>query len=103
MARRPRTAEAGAGDVYLTEELEKELVDRLARIEGHVRGVRRMLEERRDCDDILTQVAGVKAAVEQVAIRLLQGHLETCVAQAIRAGDAQAVARFQESLDRVVR
>lgn len=96
-------AQVEVGEIYLMQELEKELGDRLARIEGHVRGVRRMLEEHRDCDDILTQMAGVKAAVEQVAIRLLQGHLETCVAQAIKTGDEKAVARFQESLDRVVR
>ena len=89
--------------VYLTPEVEKDLQDRLSRIEGHVRGVRRMLEEHRDCDDILIQIAGVKAAVNQVAIKLLQGHLEMCVACSIREGDAQALSRFQESLDRVVR
>lgn len=103
MAKQANASEMEAGEVYLMDEMEKELGDRLARIEGHVRGVRRMLEEHRDCDDILTQVAGVKAAIEQVGIRLLQGHLQTCVAQAIRSGDAKAVSRFQESLDRVVR
>ena len=104
MARMLRTRRAQKmEEAYLASEVEKELLDRLARLEGHVRGIRRMLEEHRDCDDILTQVAGVKAAIEQVAILLLQGHLEMCVAQALKAGDTKALQRFKESLDRVIR
>lgn len=90
-------------EVYLAAEMEKDLEDRLSRIEGHVRGVRRMLREHRDCDDILIQIAGVKGAVNQVAIKLLQGHLQTCVSCAITKNDVQAVGRFQHSLDRVLR
>lgn len=90
--------------MYLTPELEKELLDRLARIEGHVHGVRKMLAEHRDCDDILTQVAGVKAAVNQVGIKLLEGHLDTCVADSIRSGDGTtSVERFKGSLSRVLK
>lgn len=92
------------GQIYLTPDLEKDLLDRLARIEGHVRGVRKMLAEHRDCDDILTQVAGVKAAINQVAIKLLEGHLDTCVADSIRSGDGTGpVERFKGSLSRVLK
>jgi DNA-binding FrmR family transcriptional regulator len=63
-----------------------------------------MLAEQRDCDDILTQVAGVKAAVNQVAILLLEGHLETCVSEAIRSGDGTAALdQFKNSLSRVLK
>ena len=89
--------------VYLTPELEEDLKNRLSRIEGHVRGVKNMLAERRDCDEILTQVAGVQAAVRQVAILLLEGHLETCVAEAIRSGRESALDHFKESLARVLK
>ena len=61
--------------------------DRLSRIEGHVRGLRRMLAEHRECDDTVTQVSTVKSAVNQVAILLLEGDLETCVAEGLRCGD----------------
>ncbi len=102
MPRRSKTV--AASGVYLTPEVEQELVNRLARIEGHVRGVRAMLLEHRDCDDILTQVAGVKAAVNQVAIRLLEGHLDTCVAQTLRSGDSAVLTRhFRNSLARVLK
>lgn len=94
---------SGGSQVYLDEGLVKELQDRLSRIEGHVRGIHRMLAEQRNCDDILTQVAGVKAAIIQVAIRLLEGHLESCVAECILEGDAAIpVSRFKESLARVL-
>ncbi len=99
-----RTTKRPPGDTYLIPELEANLQDRLSRIEGHVRGIKKMLAEHRDCDDILTQVAGVKAAVNQVGILLLEGHLETCVAEALRSGDGTIpVERFKGSLSRVLK
>ncbi|MCH8799539.1 MAG: metal-sensitive transcriptional regulator [Chloroflexi bacterium] len=89
---------------YIETELENNLQDRLSRIEGHVRGIKNMLADHRDCDDILTQVSGVKAAINQVAILLLEGHLETCVADGFRTGDATAsMERFKSSLSRVLK
>ena len=96
--------EVASGGTYIAAELESDLQDRLSRIEGHVRGVKRMLAEHRDCDEILTQVAGVKAAINQVAILLLEGHLDTCVAEALRSGDGTpAVEHFKDSLSRVLK
>jgi DNA-binding FrmR family transcriptional regulator len=66
------------------------LVRRLHRIEGQVRGIERMLEEDRYCIDILTQIAAVKTALEQVGVRLLEDHVTHCVHDAIASGDAQA-------------
>ena len=99
-----RTTKKPSGDIYVTPELETNLRDRLSRIEGHVRGIKKMLAEHRDCDDILTQVAGVKAAVNQVGILLLEGHLDTCLAEALRAGDGTIpLERFKGSLSRVLK
>lgn len=100
----PRKRAAQAPEIYLDEELVSELQNRLSRIEGHVRGIKKMLSERRDCDDVLTQVAGVKAAIQQVAIRLLEGHLDTCVSECIVQGDGtEPVDRFKTSLSRVLK
>ena len=91
-------------DVYLEPELMDQLENRLSRIEGHVRGIKKMLAEKRDCDDVLTQVAGVKAAINQVAVKLLEGHLETCVSDCIVRGDGtELVERFKNSLARVLK
>ena len=69
--------------VYLTPETEKNLDARLARIEGHVRSVRRMLAEHQDCDSLLIQMAAVKSAMNQVIIKLLEGHIESCVMECV--------------------
>ena len=58
---------------------------RLRRIEGQVQGIQRMVEEDKSCVEILLQLAAVQGAVEQVQKLLLGQHLETCVAEAIRA------------------
>lgn len=55
---------------------------RLNRLEGHVRAVNRMLEEGRDCQSMLLQVAAVKSALNQVAVKLLEGYMESCVGRA---------------------
>ena len=98
-----RDARPNDRSTYITLDLESNLKGRLSRIEGHVRGINRMLEDHRDCDDILTQVSGVKAAVNQVAILLLEGHLETCVAEDLRNGQTTSVERFRDSLSRVLK
>ncbi|MFQ5895942.1 MAG: metal-sensitive transcriptional regulator [Nitrospinota bacterium] len=72
-------ARAKRNERYLDSDLQRELIDRLTSIEGHVRGVRRMLEERKSCDRILVQMAAIKAAVNQTSMKLLEGHMESCV------------------------
>ena len=62
---------------------------RLARIEGQVRGVERMVEDGRYCIDILNQLQAVKAALRRVEEELLKGHAAHCVAHAIKSGDAK--------------
>ncbi len=56
-----------------------QLQRRLARIEGQVGGIRRMVDEDRYCIDVLTQIAAVQAALDKVALGLLDGHARTCV------------------------
>jgi DNA-binding FrmR family transcriptional regulator len=79
-----------------------QLQKRLRRIEGQVRGIQRMVDEDRPCPDILVQMAAIEAAMDKVALGLLDGHVRHCVANATDADerDAQtadlmdAVARF---------
>jgi DNA-binding FrmR family transcriptional regulator len=56
-----------------------QLLARLARIEGQVRGIERMVEEDRYCIDVLTQISAVQAALDKVGLGLLDGHAHTCV------------------------
>ncbi len=57
----------------------KRLLDRLARIEGQVRGLRKMLEEQRCCEDVLTQLLAARSGLEQASLLILDRHLEDCV------------------------
>ena len=62
---------------------------RLSRIEGQVRGIQRMVDDDRYCIDILTQVNAVKAAIDKVALSLLQDHIQHCVTDAVKAGEGE--------------
>jgi CsoR family transcriptional regulator, copper-sensing transcriptional repressor len=80
------------------------LAKRLHRIEGQVRGIERMLEEERYCIDVLTQISAVTTALESVAFRILDDHVNHCVAGALASGDADAAAeKSRELLDAVHR
>ena len=75
---------------------------RLKRIEGQIRGVQKMVDDDRYCIDVLTQVSAIKAALDAVALLLLNDHTAHCVVEAIQSGDGstkvhelnQAVARL---------
>ncbi len=80
-----------------------ESLPRLARIEGQVRGVRRMIERGAYCIDILTQIHAARAALQAVADRVLRKHVEGCVAEAIKGGRRADVERKIEEVLAVVK
>lgn len=67
-----------------------QLLARLRRVEGQIRGLQRMVEEDVYCPDILTQVAAARAALDRVGLMLLEDHTRGCVAQALREGSGTA-------------
>lgn len=69
----------------------KEMITRLNRIEGQVRGIKKMVEEERYCVDILTQVSAIQAALNAFDKKLLSNHIHTCVTEDIKAGKDEAV------------
>ncbi len=75
-----------------------ELISRLRRIEGQVRGIERMVEDDRYCIDVLTQIAAVKTALESVALKILDDHVNHCVADALASGDPKAAAEKSAEL-----
>ena len=80
------------------------LIKRLHRIEGQVRGVERMVEDDRYCIDVLTQISAVTTALESLALRILDDHVQHCVADALASGDqAAAQEKSRELLDAVQR
>ena len=81
-----------------------ELVSRLRKIEGQVRGIERMVESDRYCIDVLTQIAAARTALEKVGLEILNGHVTHCVHDAFASGDAgDADVKSRELLDAVAR
>ena len=85
--------------VHLPPDTKDALAKRLRRIEGQVRGLQKMVEEDRYCADVLTQISSVQEALRSVGRELMRNHLKHCASSAIRSGDAEAEAMYDELVD----
>jgi DNA-binding FrmR family transcriptional regulator len=95
-------ADAGhAHHGYITDK--KRYLHRLKRIEGQARGISGMIDDEKNCIDILTQISAVTSALETVALGLLDDHLRHCVADAARAGGTDADAKITEASQAIAR
>jgi CsoR family transcriptional regulator, copper-sensing transcriptional repressor len=81
-----------------TENSKKEALKRLAYIEGHLKGIRKMVEEDQYCVDVLKQTYAVQRAIDKFEGIILQGHLRSCVPQGIRDGRDDDVIKELEDL-----
>lgn len=81
----------------------KKLMNRLNRIEGQIRGIKRMLEENAYCNDILIQSAAVNAAVNSFNRELLASHIKTCVTRDIRAGKEETVDELVKTMQKLMK
>ena len=80
-----------------------EIAKRLARVAGHANSLPRLWAEHRESDDILTQIAAVRAALDQAGKLILQAHIASCVQEAINQGNAdEAIRHLADTLDRFV-
>ncbi len=91
------------GDNHLPHEPQHEVINRLARIEGHVRGLRRMVEEGVPCPDLLVQIAAIRSALESAGRLILEDHIKSCMVDAAQTGQFDAAyAELERSLKRFI-
>jgi len=77
----------------------KEVANRLARIAGHVQGIKKMVEEGKECEDVLIQLSAVQSAMRNVSRIILIDHLEHCITDAVREGnETEALAKLGKAL-----
>ncbi len=88
---------------HRSEKETKDLITRLSRIEGQVRGIKNMVEEERYCVDILNQVSAVQAALNSFNKELLASHIHTCVVEDIRAGKEEAIDELCETIKKLMK
>lgn len=76
------------------------IVNRLSRVEGHVRSIKQMVEEGRDCADVLIQLSAVRSAIEKIGRVVLEDHLESCLFQVgVDPEDSEIWSGVKEALD----
>jgi len=79
-----------------------EVISRLSKIEGHVRGVKRMAEEEQECEDLLIQISAIQAALKKVSQIILNDHLEHCIVCEMEADERQdAVERLKRAINKI--
>ena len=96
----PHTHDHGHGH---THENTKAVLNRLSRAIGHLQLVRRMVEDGRDCTDVLVQVAAVRSAIDNTGKVILQDHLKHCIIDAAREGDQQAIDDLCKAIDKYIK
>lgn len=83
------------------EESLRKIINRLSRIEGHIRGIKTMLREERPCPEVLVQIAAIRGAIDRVGRIILDEHLSECIARAAQEGDIQSeIEELKVALDR---
>lgn len=81
----------------------QQVLNRLARIEGHVRAIKRMVTEDTSCPDVLTQIAAVRSALNSVGRVILEDHLQSCMVDAVEKDDYnRALKELKNSLDKFI-
>ncbi|MBD6618906.1 metal-sensitive transcriptional regulator [Komarekiella sp. 'clone 1'] len=84
-----------------SEESLRRIVNRLSRIEGHVRGIKTMVQQSSPCPDVLLQIAAVRGAIDRVARIVLDEHLTECIARAAKEGNMEVeIEQLKAALDR---
>lgn len=81
----------------------KAVLNRLSRAIGHLESIRRMVEDGRDCSEVLIQLSAVKSAINNTGKVILKDHIEHCLVEAVECGDMEAVADLTEAIDRFMK
>jgi DNA-binding FrmR family transcriptional regulator len=84
-----------------SEESLRRIVNRLSRVEGHIRGIKVMVQESRPCPDVLVQLAAIRGAIDRISRMILDEHLTECVARAAKEGKIEEeIEELKAALDR---
>ena len=79
------------------------VINRISRAGGHLESVKRMLEDGRDCSEVLIQLAAVRAEINNAGKALLKEHMEHCIVEAVEENDTEALSRVREAIDKFMK
>lgn len=86
-----------------SDKMKSNLVSRLNRIEGQIRGVKGMIEKDTYCDDVLNQIAAIQSALNGVGKLLLEGHMKSCVVERIQSGDHDVINELLVTVNKLMK
>lgn len=81
----------------------KSVINRISRAIGHLESIKRMVEEGRDCSEVLIQLSAVKAAINNTGKVVLQDHIQHCLVDAVETGDLEAIKELNKAIDRFIK
>ena len=81
----------------------KAVLNRLARVIGHLQSIKHMVEDGRDCSEVLIQLSAVKAAINSTGKVILQDHIQHCLVDAVETGDMEAVQELSKAIDSFIK
>ena len=81
----------------------KNVVNRISRAAGHLNSIKKMVEEGRDCSEVLIQLSAVRAAINSIGKIVLKDHMEHCIVQAVKDGDNEAIDNFEKSIEKFLK
>lgn len=84
-------------------EVSKSMMSRLNRVEGQIRGIKKMIEDETYCDDVINQIEASRSALKSIEIILLESHIQNCVVDQIREGDNDVVSEVLATVKKMVR
>lgn len=84
-------------------EQRKAVVHRIARATGHLNAVKKMVEDDRDCSEVLIQLAAVQSALNSVSRMILKDHIEHCIVDAVEENDSEAIERLNKAIDQMIK
>ena len=81
----------------------KAVLNRLSRAIGHLESVKKMVEEGRDCSEVLVQLAAVRSALGSASRVILKDHIEHCIVHAVENGDRETIEELEKAIDKLVK
>lgn len=79
------------------------VLNRLSRAIGHLESIKRMVEQGRDCSEVLIQLSAVRSAINNTGKVILQDHIEHCIVEAVEHGDMEAIKELEKAIDRFMK
>lgn len=81
----------------------KQVLNRMSRAIGHMQGIKKMIEEDRDCSEVLIQIAAVRTAINNIGKVILKDHVEHCVVDAVETGDKQVLDDLNDAINKFIK